>query len=89
MSDLHHTSEKFGELDLSTMAGVQNALGFLGHDVGEVDGLDGPRTSAALREFQEAAGITADGAIGPRSRQALLDALAAAAVDPPAAAETT
>jgi len=74
-----HKSEKFGEIDLSSMAGVQTALGFLGHDPGGVDGIDGPRTKEALRAFQEAAGIDADGLIGPNSRTALLAALDTAA----------
>lgn len=78
MSQLVHESEKFGRIDLATMAGVQTALAFLGHDAGEVDGLDGPKTQEALRAFQEAAGITADGMIGPNSRKALLAALDAA-----------
>jgi zinc D-Ala-D-Ala carboxypeptidase len=79
MSNVIHKSEKFGEIDLSTMAGVQTALGFLGHDAGSVDGIDGPKTQAALRAFQEAAGIGVDGLIGPNSRKALLAALDKAA----------
>lgn len=79
MSALIHKSEKFGELDLSTMAGVQTALGFLGHDAGTVDGIDGTNTQTALRAFQAAVGIHADGLIGPNSRKALLAALEAAA----------
>jgi len=79
MSDIIHESEKFGRIDLATTAGVQTALSFLGHDPGEVDGLDGPKTREALRAFQEAAGIAADGLIGPNSRKALLADLESAA----------
>ncbi|MEO6420710.1 MAG: peptidoglycan-binding domain-containing protein [Polyangiaceae bacterium] len=78
MSALIHKSEKFGEIDLSTMSGVQTALGMLGHDAGSVDGIDGVNTQAALRAFQTAVGISADGMIGPNSRKALLAALDAA-----------
>ena len=84
MSDLVHKSEKFGEIDLATMTGVQTALSFLGHDPGTTDGLDGPNTNKALKAFQTVAGIEADGRIGPHSRAALLAALDKAAAPPPA-----
>ncbi len=86
MSDTVHESEKFGRIDLATTEGVQQALSFLGHDPGAVDGLDGPNTRAALKAFQAAVGIDADGLIGPNSRRALLSELEAAAKkqdDPP------
>jgi peptidoglycan hydrolase-like protein with peptidoglycan-binding domain len=74
-----HNSEKFGQIDVDTMAGVQTALSFLGHDPGEVDGFDGPSTRHALREFQAAQGIDADGIVGPNTRKTLLVALEHAA----------
>ncbi|WP_394835083.1 peptidoglycan-binding protein [Pendulispora rubella] len=79
MSDTIHESEKFGRIDLATTAGVQTALSFLSFDPGEVDGLDGPKTRAALKSFQESVGIAADGLIGPNSRRELLSALQTAA----------
>ncbi|HWL85608.1 MAG TPA: peptidoglycan-binding domain-containing protein [Polyangiaceae bacterium] len=88
MSDTIHESEKFGRIDVATTEGVQQALSFLGHDPGAVDGLDGPNTHAALKAFQEAVGITSDGLIGPNSRKALLSELESAAAkqdDPPPA----
>ncbi|WP_394845616.1 peptidoglycan-binding protein [Pendulispora brunnea] len=81
MSDTIHESEKFGRIDLANTAGVQTALGFLGFDPGEVDGLDGPKTRAALKAFQESVGITADGLIGPNSRRELLSALQTASAN--------
>jgi len=38
---------------------------------GNVDGLRGPATSSALRAFQQRAGLSADGLLGPRTRRAL------------------
>ena len=78
MSNVHE-SEKFGRIDLATTDGLQTALSFLGYDPGAVDGLDGPKTQSALKSFQEAVGIDADGLIGPNSRKALLTELESAA----------
>jgi len=40
---------------------VQQALKEKGHDPGPIDGLMGPRTSAALRDFQSKEGIEPTG----------------------------
>lgn len=53
---------------------LQFKLDALGFDLGEADGLYGPKTEAAVRAFQEAQGISVDGVIGPETRQKL-DAL--------------
>jgi peptidoglycan hydrolase-like protein with peptidoglycan-binding domain len=74
-----HESEKFGTIDLDTLAGVQTALGFLGYDAGAVDGIDGPNTQAAVRSFQSDQGLKADGIAGPNTKKALLAALESAA----------
>ena len=52
---------------------VQERLAALGHDVGEADGIIGPRTRAAIQAFQSAAGLPADGRAGKK----VLDALRA------------
>ena len=70
-----HESEKYGTIDLDDLAGVQTALALVDCDPGEIDGLDGPNTRAALKSFQEVAGLTADGLIGPKTRAALKEAL--------------
>jgi len=44
---------------------LQEHLGALGFDAGRVDGIIGPRTVAALEEFQRNAGLTVDGICGP------------------------
>ncbi len=50
---------------------VQIRLSQLGHSPGKVDGLFGPLTAAAVKGFQEAASIEADGIVGPVTRGAL------------------
>lgn len=44
---------------------LQERLTAVGHDTGGIDGLIGPRTITALRRFQRAAGLVADGYPGP------------------------
>ena len=49
---------------------IQRALNRLGFDV-SVDGVTGPETRAAIREFQRSAGLTVDGIAGPKTLAAL------------------
>jgi N-acetylmuramoyl-L-alanine amidase len=50
---------------------LQEDLGRLGFDAGRVDGILGPRTAAALEQFQRNAGLTVDGICGPDTIAAL------------------
>jgi N-acetylmuramoyl-L-alanine amidase len=50
---------------------LQRRLTELGFDVGRVDGIFGPRTGEALREFQRNVGLPADGTCGPSTFKAL------------------
>ena len=52
---------------------IQTALEELGYSVGEcgIDGLIGPDTTAAIKEFQKAAEIAVDGVVGPETLAAL------------------
>jgi N-acetylmuramoyl-L-alanine amidase len=50
---------------------LQHRLLELGFDAGRADGVFGPHTEAALRDFQRNCGLNADGACGPRTLRAL------------------
>lgn len=52
---------------------LQTALEALGHSVGKcgIDGIIGPDTTAAIKEFQKEAGIAVDGIAGPETLAAL------------------
>ncbi len=55
---------------------VQEMLQKLGYDLGAggVDGIYGKKTEAAVRDFQKASGLVADGICGPMTYQALQEA---------------
>lgn len=50
---------------------LQLRLGSLGFDAGRVDGIFGPSTQLAVRDFQRNAGLVADDVCGPETVQAL------------------
>ena len=50
---------------------LQRRLTALGHDTGGVDGIVGPDTRAAVRAFQQAAGLTPDGHVSARLLEAV------------------
>ena len=84
MPQFEHNSEKFGYINLESLAGVQKALTQLGHDAGTADGKDGPKTQHAVREFQASVSIKIDGIVGAETRQSLMDELQKQCGDPPA-----
>lgn len=65
------------------VAELQRRLGILGFDGGRVDGIFGPRTAAALEEFQRNAGLTIDVICGPDTIAALRRLASRAAVSVP------
>ena len=81
MPKFEHNSDKFGYINLESMAGIQKALSQLGHDAGAPDGKDGPNTQRAVREFQASLAIKIDGIVGPQTRQSLQDELAKRSVE--------
>jgi hypothetical protein len=50
---------------------IQEKLKELGLYTGNVDGLSGPKTIAAIRAFQRINGLTADGKVGPKTLEKL------------------
>ncbi len=51
--------------------GLQQRLSGLGFDLGRVDGVFGPATDVALREFQRSVGVDPDGTCGPDTFRAM------------------
>ena len=54
---------------------LQRALAHLGYSPGTIDGQYGPSTTQAVKNFQTAHGLTADGVCGPKTIAALKNAL--------------
>jgi peptidoglycan hydrolase-like protein with peptidoglycan-binding domain len=53
---------------------LQQGLYQLGYDPGAVDGIFGPNTERAVKEFQTNNGLAADGSVGPKTWTALEEA---------------
>ena len=50
---------------------AQEKLSAAGHDAGEPDGIVGPKTQSALKEFQESKGLQASGELDQKTMAAL------------------
>ena len=57
---------------------LQRALARVGNAPGSIDGVYGPSTVAAVKDFQRASKLTADGIAGPATLRALKKASAQA-----------
>jgi N-acetylmuramoyl-L-alanine amidase len=53
------------------VAELQHALNALGFDAGRADGILGPETATAIREFQRNTGLSVDGIVGPETLRSL------------------
>jgi Putative peptidoglycan binding domain len=51
---------------------LQRALKSLGYSPGTIDGVYGPSTQQAVKNFQQANGLTVDGILGPKTLDALV-----------------
>ena len=71
---------------MTTILGIQECLIALGYNPGLPDGIDGPKTKEAVKAFQRARGLTADGIAGPNTLAALFPAVASPATMHSAAA---
>ena len=58
---------------MATVLEIQRALKNAGFDPGPLDGISGDKTKAAIRSFQAARGLTADGIVGPLTSAALFN----------------
>ena len=68
---------------------VQMALKDKGHDPGAIDGVMGPRTSAAIREFQQKENLTVTGRLDAETRAKLTAAGSSSAPGAPSASPAT
>ena len=55
--------------------GLQDVLGKLGFDAGKADGIFGPKTANAVKQFQSKTGLGKDGIVGPKTMSAIKGAL--------------
>jgi hypothetical protein len=63
---------------------LQELIEGMGYDVGEIDGMFGPQTKAAVQQLQRDHGLDPDGIAGPLTMQAISDAYAWARQPTPA-----
>lgn len=67
-SDMDNGRKAMGRQDVKS---AQEALKGKGYDPGEVDGAMGPRTSTAIKEFQQAEGLRVTGRLDAETRTKL------------------
>lgn len=68
----HRQALEIGALEpVHTSKGIQARLRNLGYPVGPIDGQLGPKSTAAIRAFQQACGLPVTGKVGPATRDRL------------------
>lgn len=65
------SSPKPNSQDTADIKKVQEKLNELGYACGVADGIRGSQTEQAIKDFQSAKGLEADGIVGPATRSAL------------------
>ncbi len=63
--------------DQARLAGIQRLLGIGGYDASPIDGVDGPKTQAALAAFLKSRGLSADVAQSPNFFTTMVEAVQA------------
>jgi peptidoglycan hydrolase-like protein with peptidoglycan-binding domain len=71
------------EAAASIVSQVQTVLAEYGYYDGEIDGVYGSETEAAVMELQEDLGVTVDGRLGPETVNAFNEAVANGTISPP------
>lgn len=66
-----HIKDKRGYGSKGRTSDIQTCLKNAGFYKGEIDGVKGKKTKAAVKKFQEANGLTADGVVGKKTWEAL------------------
>jgi N-acetyl-anhydromuramyl-L-alanine amidase AmpD len=66
---------KNAAMDLNTTIGFQTALKRLGFYVGAIDGVAGPKTVEAVRQFQTKYGLVVDGVVGVNTKGKIKEVL--------------
>ena len=56
---------------LNSIKDIQTFLNCNGFSPGPIDGVSGGRTTGAIKSFQASVGLTADGVVGPATKQAM------------------
>jgi peptidoglycan hydrolase-like protein with peptidoglycan-binding domain len=70
------THDALGDQAASIVSQVQTVLAEYGYYDGEIDGVYGSETEAAVMELQEDLGVTVDGRVGPETVNAFNEAVA-------------
>jgi peptidoglycan hydrolase-like protein with peptidoglycan-binding domain len=77
------------KMDRGDTKNAQQALQAKGYNPGPIDGVHGPRTSAAIRDFQKAEGLTVTGQLDGDTRARLMADSGQGTAAAPAASPTT
>lgn len=73
-SPSHRIPLKLEQLaNIDTIAGIQARLNNLNHHAGNIDGIRGPNTLTAIKQFQQQHQLTVDGDAGPITQKKLKD----------------